>query len=251
MLAIPPKRCDRAIVSFLTAEEIDALLAAPDRATWLGRRDHALLLIAVQTGLRVSELTGLTCSDVHLGPGTHVRCHGKGRKDRATPPTRQTVTVLRAWLAERGGQPAGIQVRKTGHRRQEPVLDIRCDDPVGQGAELGDVLVTGERALPRWMTARHRDVIGQHGAVRQGDLSPAAKRPLPRVRVVIAAGTLRILARPDTVRLWEDHHPVHGERAGRKVTWEAGRGGSSPRGGDDQNGPESSPRVSVSRRFSV
>ena len=72
VLAIPPKRCDRAIVSFLTAEEIDALLAAPDRATWLGRRDHALLLIAVQTGLRVSELTGLTCSDVHLGPGTHV-----------------------------------------------------------------------------------------------------------------------------------------------------------------------------------
>ena len=105
VLAIPPKRCDRAIVSFLTAEETDALLAAPDRATWLGRRDHALLLLAVQTGLRVSELTGLTSSDAHLGAGAHVRCHGKGRKDRATPLTRQTVQVLRTWLAERGGEP--------------------------------------------------------------------------------------------------------------------------------------------------
>jgi integrase/recombinase XerD len=105
VLAIPPKRSDRAIVCFLTAAEIDALLAAPGQATWLSRRDHALLLIAVQTGLRVSELTGLTVSDVHLGPGAHVRCHGKGRKDRATPLTRQTVAVLRAWLAERGGGP--------------------------------------------------------------------------------------------------------------------------------------------------
>ena len=106
VLAIPPKRSDRAIVCFLTAAEIDALLAAPDQDSWLARRDHALLLIAVQTGLRVSELTGLTIGDVHLGPGPHVRCHGKGRKDRATPLTRQTTAVLRAWLAERGGGPA-------------------------------------------------------------------------------------------------------------------------------------------------
>ena len=104
MLGIPPKRCDRAVVCFLTAAEIDALLAAPDRSTWLGRRDHALLLLACQTGLRVSELTGLTRDDVHLGAGAHVRCHGKGRKDRATPLTQQTVAVLRVWLAERGGR---------------------------------------------------------------------------------------------------------------------------------------------------
>jgi len=104
--AIPPKRCDRAIVSFLTGGEIDALLAAPDKTTWLGRRDHALLLLAAQTGLRVSELTSLTSGNAHLGPGAHVRCHGKGRKDRATPLTRQTSTILRAWLAERGGQPS-------------------------------------------------------------------------------------------------------------------------------------------------
>jgi integrase/recombinase XerD len=106
VLAIPPKRTDRAIVDYPAAGQIDALLAAPGRGSWLARRDHALLLAAVQTGLRVSELTGLTAGDVHLGPGPHVRCHGKGRKDRATPLTRQTTTVLRAWLAERGGAPA-------------------------------------------------------------------------------------------------------------------------------------------------
>jgi integrase/recombinase XerD len=106
VLAIPPKRCDRAIVRFLTADEIDAVLAAPDRATWLGRRDHALLLLACQTGLRVSELTSLTCGDIHLGTGAHVRCHGKGRKHRCTPLTSQTVKVLRVWLAEHGAHPS-------------------------------------------------------------------------------------------------------------------------------------------------
>jgi integrase/recombinase XerD len=105
VLAIPPKRVDRAIVAFLTRPEIDALLAAPSRHTWLGRRDHTLLLVTVHTGLRVSELTGLTIGDVELGTGAHLRCHGKGRKDRATPLTTQTVKMLRTWLAERGGHP--------------------------------------------------------------------------------------------------------------------------------------------------
>jgi integrase/recombinase XerD len=100
VLAIPPRRRERAIVSYLTPAEVDALLAAPDRETWHGRRDHALLLLAVQTGLRVSELTGLASQDIHLGAGPHARCHGKGRKDRATPLTSQTVKVLRTWLAE-------------------------------------------------------------------------------------------------------------------------------------------------------
>ncbi len=103
VLAIPPRRCDRTLVSFLTAPEIEALLAAPDRTRWHGRRDHALLALACQTGLRVSELTALTCGDVHLGDGAHVRCHGKGRKQRHTPLTRQTVTILTIWNAERKG----------------------------------------------------------------------------------------------------------------------------------------------------
>ena len=106
VLAIPPKRSERAIVCFLTAVEIDALLAAPERGTWLGRRDHALLLLACQTGLRVSELTSLTLGDVRLGTGAHVRCQGKGRKDRLTPLTRQTSRVLKIWLAEQNGAAA-------------------------------------------------------------------------------------------------------------------------------------------------
>jgi len=106
VLAIPAKRYDRALVSFLTAAEVDALLAAPDRATWTGRRDHALLLLTTQTGLRVSELTALTVTDVHLGPGAHLTCHGKGRKQRATPLTKQTLATLRVWLRERNASNA-------------------------------------------------------------------------------------------------------------------------------------------------
>jgi integrase/recombinase XerD len=106
ILAIPPKRTDRNLISYLTEEEAAALLAAPGQATRTGRRDYAMLTLAVQTGLRVSELTALTISDVHLSTGAHVSCHGKGRKQRITPLTTATTRVLKAWLAERGGQPA-------------------------------------------------------------------------------------------------------------------------------------------------
>ena len=105
VLAIPPKRFDRRLVTFLTEAEIDALLAAPDRSTWTGRRDTTLFGLAAQTGLRASELIGLSCADVHLGTGAHVSCNGKGRKQRITPLTSGIVAVLRVWLAERGGQP--------------------------------------------------------------------------------------------------------------------------------------------------
>ena len=94
------------MITYLTEEEIAALLAAPDRSTWTGRRDHALLMLACQTGLRAPELTGLTIGDVHLGPGPHVSCTGKGRKQRITPLTAATVVVVGSWLAERGGLPA-------------------------------------------------------------------------------------------------------------------------------------------------
>jgi integrase/recombinase XerD len=106
VLAIPPKRFDRALITYLTDNEIDALLAAPDHHTWIGRRDRALLLLAVQTGLRISELIGLTCSDIHLGTGAYVSCHGKGRKDRITPITAATVAILRAWITEHACDPA-------------------------------------------------------------------------------------------------------------------------------------------------
>lgn len=105
VLAMPPKRFDRALITYLTEPEIDALLAAPDRSTWVGRRDHALLLLAIQTGLRASELIGLTRANLHLGTGAHLSCHGKGRKDRVTPLTHGTVATLTTWLKERAGDP--------------------------------------------------------------------------------------------------------------------------------------------------
>ncbi len=100
VLAIPNKRCTRAQIGFLTREEIDALLRAPDLRTRSGRRDHALMRLAVQTGLRLSELTALRRDDIHLGTGAHVRVIGKGRKERATPLSKVTADVLRAWLRE-------------------------------------------------------------------------------------------------------------------------------------------------------
>jgi integrase len=106
VLAIPPKRFDRELVTYLTDPEANALLAACDQSTWTGRRDHAMFLLAVQTGLRVSELTGLTCADIILGRGAHVHCVGKGRKQRRTPLLPITVAELKVWLAERGGHPA-------------------------------------------------------------------------------------------------------------------------------------------------
>ena len=100
MLAIPAKRFNRALVSFLTRAEVDALLAAPDQGTWSGRRDHALILLAVQTGLRLSELTSLQPDDLSLGTGSHVRVVGKGRKERCTPLSKSTRSVMTAWLRE-------------------------------------------------------------------------------------------------------------------------------------------------------
>ena len=105
VLAIPDKRYTRRPVAFLDREEIEALLRAPDPRTRTGRRDRTLLLVAVQTGLRASELIGLRCEDVQLGAGAHVRCHGKGRKERCTPLRKDSAAALRAWLKERGGEP--------------------------------------------------------------------------------------------------------------------------------------------------
>jgi integrase/recombinase XerD len=131
VLAIPPKRCERALITFLTRPEIDALLAAPDRSGWTGRRDHALLLTAIQTGLRVSELTQLRCQDAELGTGAHLRCHGKGRKDRITPLTTQTAAVLRTWLRERDGTPL-----------------TRCFPPAAAGHSAGTQLSSCSPSTP-------------------------------------------------------------------------------------------------------
>jgi site-specific recombinase XerD len=106
VLAIPPKRTARTLLTFLTDDEINAMLASPDRSQRTGRRDHALMLLAIQTGIRVSELTGLLRRDISLDrTAPHIRVSGKGRKERITPLTAQTAAVLRDWVAENPGQP--------------------------------------------------------------------------------------------------------------------------------------------------
>jgi site-specific recombinase XerD len=135
VLAIPPKRFDKALITYLTEEEITALLAAPDQATWTGRRDHALLMLACQTGLRATELTGLTIGDVHLGTGAHVSCTGKGRKQRITPLTAATVAVLGNWLAERAGLPADpLFVTRRGTPLSRDALERRIAKNAGIAA---------------------------------------------------------------------------------------------------------------------
>jgi site-specific recombinase XerD len=149
VLAIPSKRADQALITYLADEEVEALLTACDRSTWTGRRDHALLLLAVQTGLRISELIGLTCRDVHLsaGAGAHVACHGKGRKDRITPLTATTVAVLRGWFIERAGEPrTPLFPTRTGHTLSRDAIEHRITHYTGIAANscpsLGSKTIT-------------------------------------------------------------------------------------------------------------
>ena len=120
VLDIQAKRTATTIVSYLQPAELDALLAAPDRSAWHGRRDHALLTFAAQTGLRVSEITALTIADLHPGTGPHVYCHGKGRKDRCTPLTSHTVGILTAWLGTRRAAVLHPKRRADAQRRGHP-----------------------------------------------------------------------------------------------------------------------------------
>lgn len=133
VLAIPHKRFERKLVGFLGRDEVEALLLAPDRGTALGRRDHALLLLAIQTGLRVSELTQLRWHDVRLDSGANVRSHGKGRKERCTPLTSQTVAVLR------------IRQRELKPLPSNPVFPSRRGEPLSRDAV--ERLVTKYAAL--------------------------------------------------------------------------------------------------------
>jgi site-specific recombinase XerD len=130
VLALPAKRFDRALINFLTTDEVKALLAAPDRSTWTGRRDHALILTAIQTGLRVSELTGLRCHDVRLAAGAHLHCRGKNRKERTVPLIPLTVKALTVWLKEREGLP------------EDPLF------PTSRGGQLS-------RDAVEWLIAKH------------------------------------------------------------------------------------------------
>jgi site-specific recombinase XerD len=107
-LAIPFKRTSRRLIAYLARPEIEAVLASVDRKTWRGRRNYAILLVAVQTGLRLSEITSLKQNDVVLGASTYIRCEGKGRKERCTPVTKTTAATLRAWINEQTGEPTSF-----------------------------------------------------------------------------------------------------------------------------------------------
>lgn len=132
ILAIPSKRFERGSVEFLDDNEVKALLATPDTATWIGRRDRALLLVAVQTGLRVSELTALRRQDVTFGTGANVRCHGKGRKLRCTPLRRDVTRVLEAWLRERPSEPdTPVFPSSRGGRLSEDAVERLVANHVG------------------------------------------------------------------------------------------------------------------------
>jgi site-specific recombinase XerD len=126
VLSIPPKRHEKRTITFLTAQETAALINAPDRARWEGRRDRALLTLAIQAGLRVSELIGLDCGDVAFGTGAHIRCEGKGRKQRAVPLTAPAQAVLTTWLAERAGRPQDpLFPTRTGRRLSRDAIERR------------------------------------------------------------------------------------------------------------------------------
>lgn len=157
VIAIPQKRHDKPTVTFLTVTEIKALLAAPDRSTWIGRRDHTLIATAIQTGLRVSELTGLNCDDLTLGAGGCVHCLGKGRKARQTPLTASTQKLLRSWLHERAGQPNDpLFPTSTGARLTRDAIARRISKYAATAAEQCPS-ITNKQLTPH--TMRHSSAM--------------------------------------------------------------------------------------------
>jgi integrase/recombinase XerD len=178
VLAIPTKRCERAVVSYLTEPEADALVASPHHDTWHGRRDHTILAVALQTGLRASELTGLRNQDVELRTGPHLRCWGKGLKQRATPLRPRTVTVLRTWMKESAGHA------------DDPLFPTRRGTPLSR-----DALAT---------------LVAKHSAVAtQREPSLTTKNVTPHVlRHSCAMALLRGGVDRSVLALWLGHEQV-------------------------------------------
>jgi site-specific recombinase XerD len=178
VLAIPPKRFDRTIITYLTEPEIDALLQAPDPRSWLGRRDRTMLAVAIQTGLRASELTALTIGDVHLDTGAHISVLGKGRKQRVTPLTKTTVTMLTAWLTERAATP------------DAPLF------PTRRGAQLS------RDAIERRLTKHARTAAQTCPSLVGKKLSPHVLRHSTAMRLLHAGVDTTVIA------LWLGHESV-------------------------------------------
>jgi site-specific recombinase XerD len=136
VLSIPPKRFEKHALTFLTAEEAAALIDAPDTSRWEGRRDRALLTLALQAGLRVSELIALTCADIVFGTGAHVRCDGKGRKHRSVPLTAAAQGVLAVWLKQRAGGPHDpLFPTRTGRQLSRDAIERRLANHTTTAAE--------------------------------------------------------------------------------------------------------------------
>jgi site-specific recombinase XerD len=178
VLAIPLKRHDRTLVTWLTAAELDALLAAPDRQTWTGRRDHTMILLAAQTGLRASELTNLKIADAQFGAGAHVTTLGKGRRERVTPLTDTTVATLRTWLKERAGGPT------------DPLFPTRTG-----GALTRD-------ALARRLTKYTADAATSCPSLRTKTISPHVLRHTAAMRLLHAGIDTSVIA------LWLGHAEI-------------------------------------------
>ena len=200
VLSIPTKKYDRKPVDFLTKPEIDALLAAPDLKTWNGRRDRALLLLGIQTGLRVSELTGLTCKDIVLDSGAHVRCKGKGRKDRCIPLSKELVTTLRSWLKERSGQP---------------------DDPLFPNARGGFLSRDGVE----YLLAKHAAVAGLNcPSIKKKRISPHVLRHTTAMELLQHGVDITVIAlwlgheSPETTQVYLQADMKMKEKALAKIT---------------------------------
>jgi len=184
VLAIPQKRCDHKVVTFLTESEADALLEAPDRSTWIGRRDHTLMLVAIHTGLRVSELTSLRWEQVEMEATPHIRCLGKGRKERVTPLRPPLVLALRAWFKELGAEP------------QDPVFPSRRGGPLSRDAVERRVTKHAARAEQTSPSLKGKRV------------TPHVLRHTTAVRLMAAGSGLAVIAlilgheSPETTRIY-------------------------------------------------
>ncbi|MCA1679550.1 MAG: site-specific integrase [Actinobacteria bacterium] len=178
VLQIGPKRHERALVTFLTEPELDALLDAPDRSTWIGRRDHAIITLLAQTGLRASELTGLRGGDIHLGTGAHATTTGKGRKHRITPLTKATVAMLNVWQAERHGHGS------------EPLFPTSTGKPLTR------------KALARRITKHTSRAAESCPSLREKAITPHVLRHTAAMRLLHAGIDTSVIA------LWLGHEQV-------------------------------------------
>lgn len=205
MLAIAPKNTHHTVLTYLAEDEVEALLAAPDRATWTGRRDNLIILLMISTGIRVSELTSLTLADTRVAAPAHIACHGKGRKDRLTPLDADTAAALRGWLRENPGGPTTpvFTARGTGRKLTTDAVAQRLQVHTANAAGTCPTL-TGRKITPhvlRHTTAMRMLAAGVDIttiALWLGHESPRSTRPYLHADLNIKQRALDRTAPPRT-----------------------------------------------------